>query len=99
MAKILTEREHDSLHAEWIHLDHTLVGSGKNIWPASSRWVLFYFADETFTGRRFRIGTCSPLDTSASRFHFNMADNSIVAGPYPPTAWMPLTAIKQVRRY
>ena len=99
MAKILTEREYDSRYAEWVHLDHTLIGSAKNVWPPSSRWVLFHFEGEAISGRRFRIGTCTPLDTSASKFHFNMADNSMVAGPYPPTAWMPLTAIKRTRSY
>jgi hypothetical protein len=99
MPKILTERDHDSLHAEWIHLDHSLVGSANNVWPASNRWVLFHFEGETFPGKRFRIGTCTPLDANASRFHFNMADNTMVAGPYPPTAWMPLTSVKRTRRY
>lgn len=99
MPKILTEREHDLLHAEWIYLDHSLFGSGSNVWPASTRWVLFHFEGETFPGRRFRIGTCSPLDANSSRFQFIMADKSMVANPYPPTAWMPLTSVKRMRGY
>lgn len=95
MARVLSEQEHDRLFAEWVRLDHSLIGSDRNVWPATSRWVLFHFEGETFPARRFRIGSCSPLDALASRFHFVMADHSLVAGPYPPTAWMPLTALRR----
>ena len=99
MSRVLLPHEHDRLPAEWIHLSHSHPASNSSVWPASNRLVLFHCEGETMVARRFRIGTCTPLDDLASRFSFSFADNSHLSGPYPPTAWMPLTAVKKPSQY
>ena len=96
MSKVLSEPEYDKLLAAWIHVTpHDTHGA--NVWPPKNRTVLFHCEGETFVYRRFRLGTCTVLNLATAQVQFSFLDTQGM-GPYPVTAWMPLTAVPKQQR-